>query len=146
MADTIVSINGTPQVYNHALVAIDGQTSIDAQGFFTSLSWDTGTLMAYIHTINTTPRPIGINAVNAEPKGSLGFAPGKFPTFYKFLNGNINTYFSIQFNYYTVGDLSNTQPILFTGCKISNQSGGVSPQSPANSGVMGFMCTDFTWL
>ena len=145
-AASTINVNGTPQVFNNALLLLNGSNAIDIQGYIMGIRWTTGTQSEHVQTLNENAQPIAINPINSTPSGTITFAPGAFTTFYTFLNDRF-TPFTLQFTYYTTGDLAgSTQDLLISGCKLDAVNGGVTPQSPANAGDFGFKATSINWL
>lgn len=138
MAQQTINVNGTPQVFNNALLSINGETQgIDINGYIKNLRWSTGTQTAHVMTLNPLAAPITVNSICNSPSGSITFVAGAFETFYAFLNGRF-TKFTLQFIQYTTGDLTTTKTLSINSAQLDDVSGAIDESSPANTLTVGF--------
>lgn len=143
-----ININGTPQIFNTALMYINGgdEAGTEIDGYIQSISYTTGTQTEHVQTINSDAAPLTTNPINSTPSANITFATGAFANFYKFLNNRFQK-FTLSFIYYTTGDLNGAkQTFELKDCQLDAISGGVSTGSPNNTGTFGIKCTHITPL
>jgi hypothetical protein len=143
---SIVTVNGTPQVFNNIILSVNGSTDVEINGYILSIDWDTGSLTDYVQTMSPTATTLIVNPINGSNTATIRIANGYFPTFYGFLNNRFSA-FTLNFNNYTSGDLGGaSQPLIIKNCKIDQQSGTSSAQSAANVVTLKVKATEIIWI
>lgn len=148
MATQTINVNGTPQVFNSVLFAINGDTNgTELNGYIKSVSYTTGTLAEHIEVMNSNAEPAGINSICSKPTCELGFVAGAFQTFYALLANGRFQEFSLSFIQYTTGDLAGpTQTMSINRAKLDELSGSAAANSPANPMNIRFKAVSITPL
>jgi hypothetical protein len=144
MAQQAINVNGTPQVFNSVLLAINGDTTgTEINGYIKSVSYTTGTLSEHVKTMNPDAKPITINSVCSEPSCEITFVAGAFATFYALLATSRFTKFSLSFIQYTTGDLAGpSQTMSINNAQLDQLSGTSSANSPENPLTIRFKATE----
>lgn len=142
MAAQTINVNGTPQVFNTVLLAINGDTSVEINGYIKSVNWSTGTQSAHVQTMNPKAAPIRINPVVSSPTCEITFVAGAFASFYALLGSRFTT-FDLSFIQYTNGGLGQTtQTMSILNAMQNTSSGSSNASSPENPMTVSFNATE----
>lgn len=140
MAEQKINVNGTPVVFNNAIVIINGVES-DINGYVTGINWSTGTQSEHVKTMTQSGNPITTNNVVSSPVATISFAPSTLPAFNALTNNKYNT-ISMVFEQYVTGNIGGaTLSLLIENARVNENQGSSRSNSPQNDSSLSFVAT-----